>query len=353
LIIYVSLGCLNLLSNYSDQQYATENQVSVEGLKRQLKAKNRLIKTLEARVTLAEENARSQLSGEIELARLSDKQEIQTLKAKLEQTDSTIRDGRVQAEQLRDTITRLQAQLEATESRAIDIDIVKVRATDIRSRVSYAQQSLLNKVEEIRENHLLIHRISENLVNKEKSAEDTRISFQEAVVATNNRFLGPPGLTIAEQTRGNILLKNWEQTIASSKEQVQKMTNSLTEACSIMNGEQVGMEFGSDAEALRQVNTDQISINIKEENERKSAEIYGIDRVDLAQIDRHLIQPSVQLGTLKLVNQQIENKLPQLTRECYSAEASCQAEPSQLVTQFVDKCIIYTSSLRRQASGSS
>jgi hypothetical protein len=131
------------------------------------------------------------------------------------------------------------------------------------------------------------------------------------------------------------------------------MTNSLTEACSIMNGEQLGMEFGSDAEALRQVNTDQISINIKEENERKSAEIYGMDRVDLAQIDRHLTQPSVQLGALKLVNQQIENKLPQLTRECYSAEASCQAEPSRLVTQFVDKCIIYTSSLRRQASGSS
>jgi hypothetical protein len=333
--------------------YATANQVSVEGLKRQLKAKNRLIKTLEARLTLAEENARSQLSGEIELARLSDKQEIQTLKAKLEQTHSTIRDGRVQAEQLRDTITRLRAQLETTESRAIDIDSVKIRATDIRSRIFDAQQSLLNEVEEIRENHLIIHRISENLVNKERSAEDARLAFQEAVVATNNRFSGPPGLTTAEQTRGNILLKNWEQSITSSKEQVQRMTNLLAEACSIMNDEQLGMEFGSDAEALKQVNTDQISINIKEENERKAAEICGIDRVDLTQIDRHLIQPSVQLGALKLINQQIKEKLPQLTRECYSTEASCQAEPSQLVTQFVDKCIIYTSSLRRQASGSS
>jgi len=312
-----------------------------------------LIRTLEARLTLAEENARSQLSGEIELARLSDKQEIQTLKAKLEQTHSTIRDGRVQAEQLRDTITRLRAQLEATESRAIDIDSVKIRATDIRSRIFDAQQSLLNEVEEIRENHLIIHRISENLINKERSAEDARLAFQEAVVATNNRFSGPPGLTTAEQTRGNILLKNWEQSITSSKEQVQRMTNLLAEACSIMNDEQLGMEFGSDAEALKQVNTDQISINIKEENERKAAEICGIDRVDLTQIDRHLIQPSVQLGALKLINQQIKEKLPQLTRECYSTEASCQAEPSQLVTQFVDKCIIYTSSLRRQASGSS
>jgi predicted nucleic acid-binding Zn-ribbon protein len=99
--------------------YATANQFSVEGLKRQLKTKNRLIKTLEARVTSAEENARSQVSGEIELARLGDKQEIQALKAKLEQANSTIRDGRLQSGQLRDTITRLQAQLEVTESRAI------------------------------------------------------------------------------------------------------------------------------------------------------------------------------------------------------------------------------------------
>jgi hypothetical protein len=57
------------------------------------------------------------------------------------------------------------------------------------------------------------------------------------VIATNNRFAGPPGITIAEQTRGNILLKNWEQDITLSKEQAQKVANSLEEAVNNINGD--------------------------------------------------------------------------------------------------------------------
>jgi hypothetical protein len=78
----------------------------------------------------------------------------------------------------------------------------------------------------IREDWLLIHQISENLTVKERNVEVARVAFQDAVIATNNRFsAGSPGLTIAEQTRGNILLKDWEHNIALSKEQAQKVTN--------------------------------------------------------------------------------------------------------------------------------
>jgi hypothetical protein len=75
--------------------YASANQFSVGVLKNQLKKKNRLIKTLEAKVASATENAKGQVSEEIELARLADKKEIEVLKAKLEQAHSVIRDGRV------------------------------------------------------------------------------------------------------------------------------------------------------------------------------------------------------------------------------------------------------------------
>jgi hypothetical protein len=141
--------------------------------------------------------------------------------------------------------------LEVVESKVIDIEIVKTRAIDIRSKISSAQQSLLNKVGEIREHCLLIHRISENLIDKERNAEAARVAFQEAVIVTNNRFSGPPGLTIAEQTRGNILLKNWEHDITLSKEQAQKVTNSLAAAFNDINGELLGIEIGGDTEALR------------------------------------------------------------------------------------------------------
>jgi hypothetical protein len=65
------------------------------------------------------------------------------------------------------------------------------------------------------------------------------------VLATNNRFLaGTPGLSIVEQTRGNILSKNWEHDITLSKEQAQKVTSSLEETFKVINGELLGMESG-------------------------------------------------------------------------------------------------------------
>jgi hypothetical protein len=334
--------------------YATANQFSVEMLKRQLKAKNRLIKTLEARLTSAAEDAKSQASGAIELAQLADKKEIEVLKTKLEQANSLIRDGRVQSGHQRDTITQLQAQLEVAGSKVIDIEMVKSRAIDIRSRVSSAQHSLLNKIGEFRKDCLLMNQISENLIVKERNAEAARVVFQEAVIATNNRFSAEaPGLSIAEQTRGNILLKNWEHDIASSKEQAQKVANSLEETFKIINTELIGMESGGDTETLRQINMERISLDMKEKNERILMEISKMDRAGMAQIDEHLIQPSTQLGTLDIVDAYMGNKLPQLARDCYFAEASCQAEPSQLISQFLDKCRICTESMQRQAPGAS
>jgi hypothetical protein len=256
----------------------------------------------------------------------------------------------VQSGQQRDTITQLQAQLEVAESKVIDIEIVKSRAIDIRSRISSAQQSLLNKVGEFQENCLLMHQISENLIVKERNAEATRIAFQEAVIATNNRFsAGSPGLTIAEQTRGNILLKNWEHDITLSKERAQKVTNLVEEACNAIKGELLGMKGEVDSETLRQMNIEWVSLDMKEKNERNFAEISKMDMEILREIDGHLIQPSTQLDALDMVDTHMGNRLPQLARECYFSEAICQADPSQLVSQFLDRCRICTESMQRQA----
>jgi hypothetical protein len=79
--------------------YASANQFLVGLLKNQLKRKNRLIRTLEARLASAMENAKGQVSVEVEQARLADKNEIEVLKAKLEQAQLVVRDGRTQARQ--------------------------------------------------------------------------------------------------------------------------------------------------------------------------------------------------------------------------------------------------------------
>ena len=155
-----------------------------------------------------------------------------------------------------------------------------------------------------------MHRIFENLIVRERNAEATRVAFQEAVIATNNRVsAGSPGLTISEQTRGNILLKDWEHNISLSKEQAQKVTNSLEEAFNVIDGELLGMESGGDTETLMQMNVEHISLDLKEKDERDSDDISQMDRVDMARVDKHLIQPSMQLSALDIINAQMGDKM--------------------------------------------
>ena len=84
--------------------YASANQFSVGLLKNQLKRKNRLIRTLEAKLATATENAKDQTSVGIEQARLADKNEIEVLRTKLKQAHLVVQDGQMQASQERNLI---------------------------------------------------------------------------------------------------------------------------------------------------------------------------------------------------------------------------------------------------------
>ena len=192
----------------------------------------------------------------------------------------------------------------------IDIEIFKSQAIEIRSRISSAQQNLLAKVGAIRENCLLINQVSENLSARERDAGVARVAFQEAVIAMNNRVLvGTPRFTISEKTQGNILLKDWEHNIALGKEQVQKVTNSLEEAFNSIDGKMMGIDSGGNAKALMQMNVEHISLDLKDKEERDSADISQMNMVYMVQVDRYMIKPSTQLSALDIIDAQMEDKL--------------------------------------------
>jgi hypothetical protein len=157
--------------------YASVNQFSVGLLKNQLKRKNRLIRTLEARLATTTETAKDQASIGMEQARLADKNEIEMLKTKLEQAQLVVRDGQMQASQQRNLIEQLQARVEIAESRMINIRMFKSQAIEIQSRVSVAQQNFLAKVEVIHDNCLLVNQVSENLSARERDAGAARVAF--------------------------------------------------------------------------------------------------------------------------------------------------------------------------------
>jgi hypothetical protein len=108
---------------------------------------------------------------------------------------------------------------------------------------------------------------------------------------------------------------------------------------------------GGNAEALIQMNMEKISLDLNEKEERDSAEISQVTMADIVQIDKCMIKPSVQLCTIDIIDRQMEDRLPQLARDCYSFEANCQAEPSRLISRLVERCVTCTEHARGQASG--
>jgi hypothetical protein len=332
--------------------YASANQFSFGLLKNQLKRKNHLIQTLEARLTIATKTGKDQTSVGIEQARLADKNDIELLKTKLKQEQLVVREGQMQEIQQRDLIQQLQARVGIAESKEIDIGMFQSQAMEIRGRVSAAQRSFLAKVEAIRDNCFLVKQVSENLSAREMEAKAARVAFQEVVIATNNRVSeSTPRFTISEQTRGNILLKAWEHNIAEGKQQAKKITNSLEEAFNSIDGDLLGIGSGGNAETLMQINVEKISLDLKEKEERYSADISQMAMVDIVQIDKCMIRPSTQLCSIDIIDGQMEDRLQQLAQECYFFEASCQAEPSRLISQLVERCVTCTEPVRGQTLG--
>jgi hypothetical protein len=162
---------------------------------------------------------------------------------------------------------------------------------------------LLIKIEAIRDNCFLVNQVSENLSAREREAGAAWVAFQEAVIATNNRGLGStPRFTISEQTRGNILLIEWEHNITEGKQQAKKITNSLEEAFSSIDNDILGIESGGNVEALMQMDMEKISPDLREKEERDSVEISQMTMVDIVQIDKDMIRPSAQLCAIDIID---------------------------------------------------
>jgi hypothetical protein len=185
----------------------------------------------------------------------------------------------------------------------INIGMFKSQAIEIQSRVSEVQQNLLAKVEAIQDHCLLVNQVSKNLSAREREVGATQIIFQEAMIAMNNRVSkSTPRFTISEQTRGNILLNEWEHNIAEGKQQAKKITNSLEEAFSSIDSDLLGIDNKGNAETLVQMNVENISLDLKEKEERDSTDISQMTMVDIVQVDKYMIKPSMQLCAIDIID---------------------------------------------------
>jgi hypothetical protein len=133
-------------------------------------------------------------------------------------------------------IGQLQAKLNLAESQVIDIRIFQSQAIEIQKRLSVAQQDLLAKVETIQNLCQIIDQVLEDIFLREREAGAARVVFQEVVIATTKKEMGNSSkLSIPKKTRGNILLKTWEQNISESRERAKVVRNFFEETLGVID----------------------------------------------------------------------------------------------------------------------
>jgi phosphopantothenate synthetase len=146
-------------------------------------------------------------------------------------------------------------------------------------------------------------------------------------------------------------LNEWEHNISEGKLQAKRVTKSLEEVFSSIDGNLLGIDSGGNAEALIQMNMEKIALDLNEKEERDSAKISQVTMADIVLIDKCMIKPRAQLCAIDIIDRQMEDMLPQLARDCYSFEANCQVEPSRLISRLVERCVTCTEHAQGQVFG--
>jgi hypothetical protein len=106
-----------------------------------------------------------------------------------------------------------------------------------------------------------------------------------------------------------------------------------------LNKELLGLDKEDSSGTLGQIDIAKHLLDIKTNMEEAQAEISQIKQADIAQIDRWLVKPNLQLQSIISEDRRIEERLPQLENKLYIFEANNLTESSRLVAQFVGRCI--------------
>jgi hypothetical protein len=158
----------------------------------------------------------------------------------------------------------------------------------------------------------------ENICLREREATTTRITFQEAVVSSAREEISViPRLSVAEQVRGDIILKTWEANIAESKILAKEIKEACEEVFHSLNKKSLGLRKDDCSEVLGQIDIVKHQLDIKASLEEAQAEISQLKKIDISQIDRWLVKPNLQLQSMTSEDKRIEDRLPQLQRKLY------------------------------------
>jgi hypothetical protein len=332
--------------------FSTTNRYSVGNLKEQLKQKDLLVSQLQCQLKTMEQSVRDEMNRGFEQIRACDRQEIQQLKFSLDEMHKNAQASREWAIQQGELVKQLQAKINLTENTTVDMVVFQAQALEVCEKLEATQQSLFTKVEVVQNHYRVVDQSLNNIGLKEREAIAARASFQEAVVSsTKEEVTMVSRLSLSEQTRGDIILKTWEANIVESKILAKEVKKSCEEAFHSLDKESLGLEKDNISEVLGQVDIEKNQLNFKTNMEEARAEILQLKQIDITQINKWIVNPSLQLQSISSEDRRMEDRLPHLEKKLYTFEANDTTEPSRLVVQFVGKCVQCVEQRKANTSG--
>jgi hypothetical protein len=148
-----------------------------------------------------------------------------------------------------------------------------------------------------------------------------------------------PRLSLSEQIRGDMALKAWETNLAESKRLAREVNEACLEALSSLDKGLIDFEGNVISEALGQIDIAKNQYNSRTSKEEALTTIQKMNQIDLLQINKWIVNPSLQLQVISQGAKRIQEKLPQVERKLYTFEVNEATEPSRLVVKLVSKCI--------------
>ena len=157
----------------------------------------------------------------------------------------------------------------------------------------------------------MIEQALKDISSREREAVATQIAFQEAIIATTKEEVAISSrLSIPEQARGNILLKAWEHNIFESRKRAKEMRDACEETFSLINKNLLDLDKESIAGTLGKINIAKHLLDIKEKGGKGKIELSQVSQVNIAQVDKWLIRPILQLWSIIREDRQVGKIFP-------------------------------------------
>jgi hypothetical protein len=276
--------------------FATTNRYSVGNLKEQLKQKDLLVSRLQCQLKTMEQSVRDDMNRGFEQIRACDRHEIQQLKFSLDEIHKNAQISREWTIQQGELVKQLHAKINLTENKVVDMAFFQAHVLEVREKLETTHQSLFTKIEFVQNHYRVVDQSLNKIGLKEREAIADRAFFQEAVVSSKKEEVKMVSrLSPSEKTRGDIILKTWEANIVETKILAKEVKKSCEEAFHSLEKESLGLEKDNISEVLGKFGISKNHLNFKTNMEEARAEILQLKQIDITQINKWIVNPSLQL----------------------------------------------------------